>query len=101
MTLPPGSTSSLCLMPGLVGALVVVAAPGRPATFAEWSCKRPGDLQALLTHGPGTAWTDRAGERLLADVLDRGGVVLMQFTATADALKAQARVRRLTGVGAS
>ncbi len=72
--------------------MVAVARP--PAEPVPENLVRPGELSALLTHDPGVSWPDRSGEELSLAVLERGGLVVLAFSALADAMACH---RRLTG----
>jgi len=105
ISLPAGTAARLHIIPepqaqGFPHA-VVVAPPGREATPAAFAAllTEPGGMAALLTHDAGLAWTDRAGEILLAATIERGGVAVMAFINLADAMAACRRVRGLVAPG--
>lgn len=105
LSLPAGTAVRQHILPKPLAAgfhhTLIIAVPPREATpdaFASLLIE-PGGFAALLTHDRGVAWTDRAGEKLLAATLERGGIAVMAFAALADAMAAANKVRRLVGPG--
>ncbi|TPG45712.1 hypothetical protein EAH89_26290 [Roseomonas nepalensis] len=105
LTLPAGTNTRLHILsePQAQGRpFAVIVAPSAelatPDAFFS-SLTKPGGVAAMLTHDPGVSRTDRTGEQLLAATLDVGGVVLMGFVRLADAMGAQAKLRKITSAG--
>ena len=105
LELPPGTVARLHIVsePQAQGTpFSVIVAPtadlATPDAFFG-SLAKPGAVSVMLTHDAGTAWTDRAGERLLTATLEDGGIAMMAFVRLADAMAAQAKLRKLTGIG--
>lgn len=96
MKLPPDTRAAIGIVPGTIGAIVVLATPPRAPTLdALLSNHRERGLHVLVRHPAGIAWPDKLGEGMVEYALAHGDVAGLAFDSVADALRAHARLREL------
>lgn len=95
MRLVAGTASAVHVQPSVRGAMVLIAPPRRRPTLQELARTTAGGATAWITHDAGMTWPDRAGVRLVEEVLDRGGLAALVFKSLGDAMAAQGRLRAL------
>ena len=79
---------------GVGGASTILIAPSPPEALTEYILLR-GHITVALSFEAGVDWPYRSDPALMADALEAGRMLGLQFASVADALKCEAELYRV------